>query len=88
MVVTYDDKLSRRGTEKRNGIFNVFCPSNILVCLLLNVAIFRDIVNLFEICLRFSTSCGNLCSSYRMRESHARCVRVDRSVTSNFQKGS
>ena len=34
----------------------------------------------FEICLRFSTLCVSLCSSYRMHESHARYVRVGRSA--------
>ena len=34
----------------------------------------------YEICVRFSTLCVILFSSYRMCESHARCVRVDRSA--------
>ena len=33
----------------------------------------------YEICVKFSTLCVILCSSYRMRESHVRYVRFGRS---------
>ena len=54
----------------------------------MNLAIFRDtaifiylFIYLFiEICLRYSTLCLSLCSSYGMCESHDRCMSVDRSV--------